>query len=223
MADFSVIITTAGGGAMTRVDGREALLRSVDLFVGKPGIKQVVVIFAPGEFEEGKKRHGSHFAFTGVRLAAGGPTWADQVAAGMDKVSPESTHVLVHDGARCVVPASDIEALQTEVEHAPTAAALVGKLYGTLVELDEGGAAIATERSSRFVQLLSPVAYTRKAIETVAKTRKDVPAAAMRLVPGSPLNVRVSEPGDEKIASAMIALLPKVIKVGDGPFGEAQW
>lgn len=223
MAEFSVVITTVGGGAMVRVDGREALLRAVDLFVGREGVKQVIVVFLPGELEEGKKRHGSHFAFTGVKVAGGGPTWGDQVAAGMEKVAEGTTHVLVHDGARCVVPSTDIEALMAEVAGAPTAAALVGEMKGSLLELDEGGEAVAVERAGRFVQLLSPVGYTRKAAEGVAKTKKDVPAGAMRLVRGSALNVRVNGTGDEKIVKAMIGLLPRVVKVSDGPFGEAQW
>jgi 2-C-methyl-D-erythritol 4-phosphate cytidylyltransferase len=223
MADFSVIVTTSGGGSNLKVDGREALLRSVDLFVGREGVREVIVVFPTAELEDGKKRHGSHFAFTGVRVAGGGPGWGDQVAAGVAKAAKESSHFVIHDGARPVVPSADLDAVLEEASKAPSGAALVGELGGTLLEVDEGKNPIASESAKRYVQLLSPMVLTRKAAETVATTKKEPPASALRLVVGSPLNIRMNHAGDEKRVKAMIAIPPKVIKASDGPFGEAQW
>ena len=54
---FSVLVLTAtppglgaeGGGAYMKIDGREAILRSVELFLNRDNVKQVQVVFLPDE------------------------------------------------------------------------------------------------------------------------------------------------------------------------------
>src|SRR5437763_9658560 len=117
MAIFSVLVVTAAprgraveaGGAFVKIDGREALTRSIELFLNRENVKQVIVAFSSEEAEDAKRRHGAHFSFSGVKVVTGGPRWIDQMIAAKEKISPESTHVIVHDGARPAVPYTDIE------------------------------------------------------------------------------------------------------------------
>ena len=52
MATFSVVVATAAppgmgaeaAGAYVKIDGREALLRSIELFLNRPNIKQIQLI-----------------------------------------------------------------------------------------------------------------------------------------------------------------------------------
>src|SRR5579864_5877144 len=105
MANFSVAILTAAprgqaaeaGGAFVKIDGREALLRSVELFLNREPIKQIQVVVPPDYLEEAKRKYGPHLSFSGVKLVSGGPKWIDQIVAASQKVSPEATHVLLHD------------------------------------------------------------------------------------------------------------------------------
>src|SRR3982750_3508496 len=114
MAEFSVLLLTAAppglageaGGAYVKIDGREALLRSVELFLNRENVKQVQLAVLPDMLEEAKRKFGAHLGFSGVKLISGGPRWVDQIKAAGDKVSPDATHVIVHDAARPAVPFS---------------------------------------------------------------------------------------------------------------------
>src|SRR5580704_10552721 len=102
MAKFSIAILTAAplgqaaeaGGAFVKIDGREALLRSVELFLNRDPIKQIQLIVLPEELEEAKRKYGPHLSFSGVKLVSGGPKWGDQITAAAQKLSPEVTHVI---------------------------------------------------------------------------------------------------------------------------------
>src|SRR5438093_4862809 len=103
MANFSVIILTAAppgcgadsGGAFVKIDGRESLLRAVELFLNRDNIKQILLVFEQDMMEEAKRKYGGHLSFSGVKIVPGGPRWIDQLAAAAEKVSPDSTHVIV--------------------------------------------------------------------------------------------------------------------------------
>ena len=228
MAEFSVLIVTATPpgetpGASVKIDGREALLRSVELFLNRENIKQVQVIFLPDEVEEGKRKHGGHFGFSGVKVASAGPRWMDQWIAGAAKLEQTATHILIHDAARPVVAYSDIDALMEAAEkHAVVS--LATPCRSTLVEVDEGGGPMAFHSPSRFMQLLTPQIFSRAKFLEVVASRKEVDASEYTLVAGSPLNVRVGGSGDAGFARALIGMLPKPkAKPLSSPFEEAQW
>src|SRR5436305_13153926 len=116
---FSVAVLTAAppgqaveaGGAFVKIDGREALLRSVELFLNRDNVKQIQVVVMPDDLEEAKRKYGPHLSFSGVKLVSGGPRWGDQIKAAVQKIDPDATHVVIHDAARPLVPFSDIDAL----------------------------------------------------------------------------------------------------------------
>jgi len=231
MASFSVLILTAAppgqsveaGGAFVKIDGRECLLRSVELFLNREPIKQIQLAVLPENQEEAKRKYGGHLGFSGVKMIAAGPKWIDQIAAAAEKVSPDCTHVIVHDAARPAVAFSDIDALLAEAEKHP-AIVLTAPLRSSLVEVDEGAAAVAFHPPSRFVQLLTPQAYTREKFLEMAKTRAEVHPSQITLLKGSPLNVRVAGPGDAALVKAMLNMLPKPkVRGPENPFEEAQW
>src|SRR5438874_673069 len=97
-ANFSVLLLTAappghgaeGGGPFVKIDAREALLRSAELFLNRPQISQIQMVFAADSMEEHKRKFGGHLSFAGVKLVAGGPRWIDQIAAGAEKLSDDA-------------------------------------------------------------------------------------------------------------------------------------
>ncbi len=227
MSQFSVVLFTAAppglaaeaGGAFVKIDGRETLLKSVELFLNRENVKQIQVIFLPEGLEEAKKKFGPHFGFSGVKVAGGGPKWTDQLAAA--KIDPEATHVLVHDAARPAVAYTDIEAIMEAAEkHA--AVALATPVRAGLVEVDEGGNPLGYRLPSEFMQLVTPMVFTKAKFAELAKSKAEPHASELTLVKGSPLNIRVGS--DVSLAKAMINLLPKPkIKAANSPFDEAQW
>jgi 2-C-methyl-D-erythritol 4-phosphate cytidylyltransferase len=231
MAVFSVVLLTAAppglgaesGGAFVKIDGREALLRSVELFLNRENVKQVQLVVLPDALEEAKRKYGPHLGFSGVKLVGGGPRWLDQVKAVGDRIAPEATHVIVHDAARPAVPFSDIDAvMEAAAKH--DAVTLAAPVRTTLVEVDEGNNPVAWHLAPRFMHLLTPQAYSKQKFAEMASTGVELHASQMTIVKGSALNVRVGGSGDASMAKAMINMLPKAkVRPPSSPFEEAQW
>src|SRR5687767_552759 len=160
MATFSVLVLTAppagqgaeAGGPYVKIDGREALLKSVELFLNRENVKQIQIVFAPEALDEARQKYAPHLSFSGVKVLSGGPRWIDQIAAAKDKIAGECTHVIVHDAARPAVPYTDIEAMM-ECAEKHDAAMLVAPSRTPLVEVDEGANPLAFHSISRFMQL----------------------------------------------------------------------
>jgi 2-C-methyl-D-erythritol 4-phosphate cytidylyltransferase len=231
-ATFSVLLLTAAppghaaeaGGAFVKIDGREALLRSTELFLNRENVKQILVVFPADDMEECKRKYGGHLSLFGVKLIpSAGPKWVDQLAAGAEKISAEVSHVIVHDAARPATASSDIDAVMEAAETHP-AVAVTAPLRTNLLEVDEGGNPLAYHLSTRFVQLLSPQVFARAKFMELAKSKAEPHASELHLVKGSPLNVRVAGSGDAGFVKQMIAMLPKPkVKAPTSPFEEAQW
>ena len=228
---FSVLLLTApppghgseAGGAYVKIDGREALLRSVELFLNRDNIKQIQLVFDADAIEEAKRKFGGHLSFSGVKIVTGGPRWVDQVAAAADRISPDVSHVIVHDAARPAVAYSDIDAI-TEAAEKHAVVALTAPVRSSLLELDEGGNPVAYHTSTRFVQLLTPHAFKREKFIEIAKAKQEPHASEIHVVKGSPLNVRIGGSGDASLVRQMISMLPKPkLKAPSSPFEEAQW
>ena len=231
MATFSVLLLTAAppgqsgeaGGALVKIDARESLLRCVELFVNRDNVKQIQICFLPDEIEQAKRKYAAHLSFTGVKVLAGGPKWHDQIAAAGPKIAEECTHVIVHDAARPAVAYSDIDALMEEAEKHP-AIVLITPMRTPLVEIDEGGNPVAVHPADRFVQLLTPQVYSKAKFMEIVSGRQALHPSQMRLLKGSPLNVRLAGSGDVTLVRAMLNLLPKPkVKPPTSPFEEAQW
>lgn len=231
MPEFHVLILTATPpglaperqvAAFTKIDGRECVLRAADLFVGREHIGGITVVVDSAHADEVKRRHGSHFAFTGIRLATAGSEWFGQLAAGLSKLSENTTHVVVHDAARCVVVSTELDQLLAESAEAE-AVAMTAPLDSEMLELDGRRGPLGLRPAHAFVQLLTPQVFSRPAL-TSYLSAKTLPAGkSLKLMTSSPLNLRVGGPADEKRVKAMLAILPRVVKKGDGPFAEAQW
>jgi 2-C-methyl-D-erythritol 4-phosphate cytidylyltransferase len=231
MAEFSVLVLTApppgqaaeAGGAFTKIDGREALLRSVELFLNRDNVKQVQLVVDPDNLEEAKRKYGGHLSFSGVKLLSGGPKWMDQIKAAKEKIAEAATHVIVHDAARPIVAYSDIDNLMTEAEQHP-AVAMSSPSRGTLLEVDEGGNPLAYHLPTSFVNLVTPWAFNRATFMEMASSGQEIHPSKLTLLKGSPLNLRIGGSGDAGLAKALLGMLPKPkIKPPSSPFEEAQW
>ena len=229
-ATFGVIVFTAApeadaapGGAYVKVDGREALLRSVELFVNRENVAAIVVGLSPNDADEAKRKFGSHLMILGFKAATGGPGLRDQLKACAEKLPAEVTHVIVHDAARPAVSPPDLEKLLVAAEKHP-AVALVSPVRGTTVTLDEAGQLSDARPGRSLRHLLYPQAYTRAIFDEWLAKGYDAILSRVEPRESSPLNVRVNGAADAGMLKAMLALLPKpAAKASSNPFEEAQW
>lgn len=226
---FGAVVFTApdvsgsAGGAMLKIDGRESLLRSLELFVNRESVPQIIAALLPDEAEEIKRKLSSHLMILGIRAVTAGPGLREQMAASLEKLPAEVTHVILHDASRPLVSPLDVDALM-DAARKSAAVALVGPVNAGLVSLDETGTLtdLRTAKSQR--QLLTPWCLKRDVFEQLIKTGPT--GVLSRLVPleSSPVNVRVSGGADASIARALLPLVPKPKpKAASNPFEEAQW
>jgi 2-C-methyl-D-erythritol 4-phosphate cytidylyltransferase len=231
MAIFSVLLLTAppagqaadAGGAFLKIDGRESLLKSVELFLNRDNIKQIQLVFLPENLEEAKRKYAPHLSFSGVKVLSGGPRWIDQIAAAAGKISSETTHVIIHDAARPAVPYADIDAL-LEMAEKTDAVTLAAASRTPLIEVDEGGSALAIHPATQYLQLLTPQSFSKATFEKMASTKQDIHPSQLKILKGSGLNIRAGGEAGPGLLKAMLNLLPKPkIKAPSSPFEEAQW
>jgi 2-C-methyl-D-erythritol 4-phosphate cytidylyltransferase len=227
---FGVIVVTAApagmaaeaGGALVKIDGRESLLRAVELFLNRENVKQIQLVFTNDYLEEGKRKFGGHLSFSGVKVIGAGARWMDQLAAAAEKLAPEATHVIVHDAARPAVPYTDVDQIMTEAaKHA--AVALTSPSRSPLVEVDAHGQPMAYRAPTEFVHLATPMAFSRDKFLSMCASKNELHASELTLIKGSPLNVRVGGGGDSGIVKTFLNMLPKKKVQSMGVFEEAQW
>jgi 2-C-methyl-D-erythritol 4-phosphate cytidylyltransferase len=92
--------------------GRPVLQRAVELFCHRDDVGEVIVAgpHADEAFASFELRHADRLTMLGATLCRGGPTHrAESVAAALDHVPADATHVAVHDAARAITPAALID------------------------------------------------------------------------------------------------------------------
>lgn len=227
---FAVFLVTAPptdghvAGAFVKVDGRECLLRSVELFVNRHDVLQTLTCFDTDSGDEARRKFAGHLSFTGVEIAEPADGWMGQIESMIERLSPEATHVLVHDAARPAVAYSDIDALVAAVAEAPGKMhSLSAPIGADLGETDAAGGILAYHPADSFRMLVWPRAFPVSALDQLVAG--SVPGSGdVRAVAGLPLNVRCDAPGDARRLAAMIKLLPERKKEGPlHPFADEKW
>jgi 2-C-methyl-D-erythritol 4-phosphate cytidylyltransferase len=225
MTDVAVIILTAppmpgeAPGAMIKVDGRESVLRCMEMFTNRDGIVQTMVVIDAKHADEIKRKLGSHLMFMGIKLVTSGDSWWTQLADAKKALSDDARHILVHDGARPAVPYTDLDALLALAGKKDTVA-LATSVPGMLLKSSKlPGTGWNSDQPVASMQ--TPVLFSRPAFdEAVRENRFPTP---IELIAGSFLNQRLGTV-DTSIVKAMIGLLPKPkVKAPSSPFEEAQW
>lgn len=124
LSHIAVIVTAAGRGTRMGglakqwrdLGGASVLARSIAAFAGFP---RIIVVLSPEDMERGLTEIAGP-----VVLVAGGESRSESVRAGLETLEGSGfSHVLIHDGARPLVPADVITGVVAALESGATAAA----------------------------------------------------------------------------------------------------
>lgn len=202
-----------------RVAGRTLLEHGLRALQGLGGIAGGVAVLASGD------RHFERLPPSVRRrvvAVAGGPTRAVSVLYGLQALITADANdwVLVHDAARPVVPRADLEALVRACRRDAVGGLLATPVPDTVKVADRNGRIFRTLPRERLWRALTPQMFRlgmlRTALErALAKGLEPTDEASAverlgrrpRLVEGSPLNVKVTRPGDLALAAAALAAL----------------
>jgi len=201
------------------IGGVRMLLRAVHPFAQHPRVGPIVVVLPPEDAAhppEWLRPLLSDRLF----VAAGGETRQHSVANGLARLPPEASIVLVHDAAR---PFVDRDLIDRVIAVAALGACAVPgiALADTVKETDVAGLVVRTLPRERLVAAQTPQGFPRAALENAhQRARTDGGAGAptddaalcermghaVRVVAGSPRNIKVTTPDDFVLAEAIAAL-----------------
>jgi len=245
MKDVAVIICAAGAGArfggdrkkpFVEVAGRAAFIRSIEFFVDRDDVKQILMTIAPEDEELVKVKWGANLAFNNVRLCHGGSERFESVAKALDHVRDEIDLVVVHDAVRCCLRPEWVDAVIAKAGKTG-AAILACPVIGTLKRVRDGRIVGTVDRSELYEAQTPQVfdlgllreAYAQRdrldpkgiTDDAILVERLGRPVA---VVPTDRSNIKITHKGDVPIAEAIIKSRPKPKPDGPiGPYIEAQW
>ena len=194
--------------------GRLVIEHALAPFLADARCRGAVVALAP---DDGRFKHLAVASDPRVHTVTGGATRADSVRAALAAVAvaagDEDPWVLVHDAARPCLARADLEALLGVLPASPDGALLAAPVADTVKRADAAGRVVATVARAGLWCAATPQAFRlRRLIAALgaAPGASDeagaIEAAGGRpqLVAGSPLNLKLTRPGDLALAARIL-------------------
>ncbi len=228
MPTFGVILAAAGQSSRFQdanykkpfapLAGRPVWLHSAEKFIDRPDVKQVVVVVAPEDRESFREKFGANLAFMGLTLAEGGSCRADSVRNGLEKLGPEIDMVAIHDAARPCLATAWIDRV-FEAGARTGAAILATPVVGTLKRVGPDHTITGTVDRTGLWEAQTPQVFSRDLLTRAFAAKHDpthtdeaqlVEALGHRvtIVPGSPINLKITSREDLRLAEQALKALP---------------
>lgn len=231
---FFALIPAAGQGSRAGGDvpkqyqmiaGQAMVLHTLAAFSAVTRLAQTLVVVAPGD------RFFEPMPMLGCCVVhCGGANRADSVANGLQALSlaGAALHdwVLVHDAARCLITAAQINQLIDACEHDDVGGLLAHPLPDTLKREEAGRAAATIDRSDKWLAqtpqmfrigpLMLALANAGKAV-TDESSAMEAMGLTPKLVAGSSQNFKVTYPEDFMLAGAILLIRSNEIANGAKP------
>jgi 2-C-methyl-D-erythritol 4-phosphate cytidylyltransferase len=229
MGKFAVILPAAGRSTRfgdpkqkkiyAELEGRAVWLRAVEPFVNRDDVCQIVIAIAAEDRELFERRYRASVAFMNIKVIEGGAERCDTVARALETIDPACDYVAVHDAARPCLSGVLIDAV-FEAARAHGAALLALPVSETIKRAGDGNLTSETVPREGLYLAQTPQAFERsllckayaerfRAIGHITDDCQLVEALghSCAIVPGSPLNIKITTLLDLKIAAATLPLL----------------
>ncbi len=221
------IIVAAGRGermgsdvdkAFLSLGSKPVLIYSLQAFEKCVDIDEVILVVRKERVESARYAV-QMFGCTKVRkIVPGGTQRQLSVANGLAELAEEVDLVAVHDGARpCVTPALISETVRSARQFGSGVAAV--KITDTVKAVEKGFIISKTVDRTKLWRMQTPQTFKRdlleKALEVARKKRLTVTddasavelvSRAVRLVPSSSANIKITSPDDLVLAAALMRL-----------------
>ncbi len=244
MPKVAVIIPAAGAGKrfggdvkkpFAQIDNRPVFIRSVELFLNREDVCQVILAVSPDDYDVVKEKYAANIMFMGIHLVRGGKERFESVRLALDAVAPEADLVCIHDAVRPCVLESWIN-LVFEKAAAMGAAILAAPIPGTIKRVEKDTIRETVSRAGLW-EAQTPQVFKKEVIVTAyAKLPPDanptddaqvveLSGQKVGIIESDRRNLKITTPGDLNLAAATLKDISRGAKKGGplGAFGEAQW
>ena len=228
MSKFAVILPAAGKSSrfskhrkkvFVELNGRPVWVRTAEQFVHRPDVVQTILVVSPEDLEWFKEKFRPNLAFMDLEVVTGGAERADSVQQGLARVRAEVDFVAVHDAARPLIVKDWIDQVFLAAEE-HGAAILANPITSTLKRVDAAQAIEETVSRANLWAAQTPQVFRRQILLDAFAKRGTYQATdeaelverigvSVRIVPGSPLNLKITTPDDFRIAERLLDALPK--------------
>lgn len=230
MSKFAVILAAAGRSqrfndpyykkVFVPLAGRPLWMYAAEAFANRSDVAQVIMVISPDDREVFQEKFAGNLALLGAQVVLGGTERAESVLNGLREVRADIPFVAIHDAARPCIAEAWIDAVFAQAQ-ATGAAILATPCHATLKRVDADRAIEATVPRERLWLAQTPQVFRtdllREAYEKHPDPRRATDEASLvealghpvKIVDGSPLNIKVTTKADLKFAELAIKALPK--------------
>jgi 2-C-methyl-D-erythritol 4-phosphate cytidylyltransferase len=228
MPRFGVILAAAGQSSRFQdanykkpfapLAGRPVWLHAAEKFIDRDDVKQVVVVVSPDDRQAFVEKFGANLAFMGITLAEGGATRAESVRNGLEKLDAEIDMVAIHDAARPCLAAAWID--RVFAAGVRTGAAILAiPVVGTLKRVGPDHLITETVDRTGLWEAQTPQVFSREILVRAYAAARDGAATdeaalverigqPVTVVPGSPINLKITSREDLRLAEQALKALP---------------
>jgi 2-C-methyl-D-erythritol 4-phosphate cytidylyltransferase len=195
------------------LDGKPIWLRSLEKFISREDITQVIIVVAPEDIDWFRQYYITEINRLLLRVVAGGENRVDSVRSGLVAVSPKVDYVAIHDAARPCVTEQEIAAVFKEAKK-NGAALLAAPIVGTVKKVIDGQQVETTVPREDIWEAQTPQVFRRELlIEAYQQKTKDIPTDDAQLVErlGHPVHIVPADRGNIKITSQADLILAKYL------------
>ncbi len=216
------------------LEGRAVWLRSVEPFVNRDDVAQIIMAIAAEDREMFERRYRASVAFMNIKVIEGGAQRCDTVARALEFVNPECKYIAVHDAAR---PCLSHELVDAVFEAAKTygAALLAVPITDTIKQVGDDQLTTGTFPREQLYLAQTPQVFRRDLLfayahrsrveGTVTDDSQLVEAIGQRcaIVGSSAFNLKITTHADLKLAAAILPLLEAPRREGSShPYSDEQ-
>lgn len=229
MSKFAVILPAAGQSSRFRdphykkpfapLENRAVWLHSAERFLNRKDVQQVIVVISPEDRDEFMSKFGANVMILGVEVVDGGRERADSVQRALEKVNADCDFVAVHDAARPCIADEWIDNVFAAAEQSG-AAILATPVTATLKRVAKDHTIEATVPRDHLWEAQTPQVFRRDLLLQAYARRGNAVATdeaslveqlghKVTVVPGSPINIKITTMDDLRLASHFLKALPK--------------
>ncbi len=227
---FAVILAAAGkserfGDAYYKkvfapLAGKPLWMYAAEAFSKRDDVGQILLVIAQEDRETFAEKFAGNAAMLGIQVVIGGAQRADSVLAGLNQVRPDLPYVAIHDAARPCIATPWIDAVFKAAKETG-AAILASPCHATLKRVDQNNKIVETvPRGGLWLAQTPQVFRTRLLLDAYAQHPQASLATddaalvehaghPVKIVSGSPLNIKVTTKEDMKLAELALKALPR--------------